>query len=57
MPKEFTTQWEVCDLSIDHVLDKTMKVLKEKEIAMKRPIFACVSATMEMGKAINLRTL
>ena len=34
-----------------------MKVLKEKEIAMKRPIFACVSATMEMGKAVNLRAL
>ena len=34
-----------------------MKVLKEKEIAVKRPIFACVTATMEMGKAVTLKDL
>lgn len=34
-----------------------MKVLKEKEIAVKRPIYACVSATMEMGKVANLKVM
>ena len=34
-----------------------MHVLKEKEIALKRPIYACVSAIMDIEKITKLRAL
>ena len=57
MPAQFVTQWQVSDSTIDHVLDKTMHILKEKEIAVKRPLFSCAAALMDMSKAINLKAI
>ena len=55
MPKEMNTQWEVSDSTIDHMLDKTMMVLKHKEIAKKSPLYSLVSTVMDMSKTVTLK--
>ena len=57
MPIEFVTSWQISDSAIDHVLDKVMNDLKEKEIAKKRPQYTTISALMDIGQTVNIKAL
>ena len=52
---ELMTSWKVSDGMINAILDSTMAVLKDKEIANKVPLFSIVSTMMLFKKAINLK--
>ena len=55
MNEELFTSWQVNEGILDILLDKTMTVIKDKEIAQKVPAFSVVSTMSTMKKAIDLK--
>ena len=41
---------------VDYLLDKSVNIVKDKEIAKKIPTFSLVSTVMTIKKAINMRS-
>lgn len=54
LPEHFN-QWQVSEHIVEHLLDKTMTIVKDKEIARKVPCFSIVSTMSTMKKAIDLK--
>ena len=55
MNAEHFNQWQVSEHIVEHLLDKTMTIVKDKEIARKVPCFSIVSTMSTMKKAIDLK--
>lgn len=44
------------DGTVDYLLEKSVNIVKDKEIATKIPTFSLVSTVMTIKKAINMRS-
>ena len=55
--EEQMTSWQVTDTMIEVLLDSTMNVMKNKELAAKVPMFSLVSTMQLFDKAMNMKDL
>ena len=53
--EEIYTQWQVSEAMVDHFIDKTMQVIKDKEIDKKVPLFSLVSTMKTIDKALCMK--
>ena len=49
------TQWAVCDHIVDHVVNKAMNSVRDKEIAKKVPLFSLISTMETIKNAIGMK--
>ena len=50
------TQWRVADELVEFLVDKSVNIVRDKELAKKIPAFSLNSALLTIKKAISMRS-